>query len=270
MAERLVRALDGDRKDAKTVNRELLDWLKARGSADRPFFAFLNYNDAHYPYQLPPGRLHRFGTEPIDPYQRLLIRQWGLLDKKTVSSAGVAFAIDAYDDCIADLDEQLGILFDALDRLGLRQRTWLFIVADHGESFGEHPGYFTHGTSLYDTELHVPLVVSPPGGTGRRQVATEAVSLRDVAATIVNVVGLGAARRSPAPRWLGSGRRLTRMAPESPHRFAGVCRARAARSEPPRLLGLDRRPHTARGAQGPRLVLYPSRDNRPRAVVSLK
>ena len=43
-------------------------------------------------------------------------------------------------------------------------RTWLIIASDHGESFGEHAGVFCHGTSLYQTELHVPLVIVPPGG----------------------------------------------------------------------------------------------------------
>ena len=62
--QRLWRSLDTDRKGAAVVNRELLDWLSRRAQPERPFFAFLNYFDAHYPYQLPPGRLHRFGVEP--------------------------------------------------------------------------------------------------------------------------------------------------------------------------------------------------------------
>ena len=60
--KRLWRSLDDDRKGAADVNRELLDWLVQRHQPERPFFAFLNYFDAHYPYQLPPGRLHRFGV----------------------------------------------------------------------------------------------------------------------------------------------------------------------------------------------------------------
>ena len=116
--ERLWRALDTDRKGAAAVNRELLDWLSQRPQPERPFFAFLNYFDAHYPYQLPPGRLHRFGVEPTDNYQRILIQHWWELDKTTLSPEGVAFAADAYDDCIADLDEQLGKLVDELDRAG--------------------------------------------------------------------------------------------------------------------------------------------------------
>ena len=81
-----------DRKGAAAVNRELLDWLSDRPHPDRPFFAFLNYNDAHYPYELPPGRIHRFGAEPTENDQRHLIGEWGELDKTGVSPAGVAFA----------------------------------------------------------------------------------------------------------------------------------------------------------------------------------
>ena len=40
----------------------------------------------------------------------------------------------------------------------------MIITSDHGESFGEHAGVFCHGTSLYQTELHVPLLIIPPGG----------------------------------------------------------------------------------------------------------
>jgi arylsulfatase A-like enzyme len=195
--ELLVRSLDDDRKGAAEVNRDLRDWLAHRSQPERPFFAFLNYYDAHYPYQLPPGRFHRFGVEVTDPHQRLLIQQWGVLDKKTVSPSGVAFAAAAYDDCIADLDEQLGKLFDELNQSGVLDRTWLIVTADHGESFGEHPGVFCHGTSLYDTEVHVPLLVIPPGGSPVGQSVKEAVSLRELAATIVDIAGQAAG--SPFP-----------------------------------------------------------------------
>ena len=156
---------------------------------DRPFFAFVNYFDAHYPYRLLPGRPHRFGVEPKNKYERTLIQRWWGFDKKAVSPQGVAFVTDAYDDCIADLDEQLGKLVDELDRRGVLQRTWLIIASDHGESFGEHAGAFCHGLSLYDTELHVPLLFIPPGGTATKQVVNEAVTLRDLAATIIDVSG---------------------------------------------------------------------------------
>jgi arylsulfatase A-like enzyme len=189
-ALRVWRALDTDRKGATVINRELLDWLSTRGQSERPFFAFLNYYDAHSPYQLPPGRLHRFGVEPTDNYQRVLIEHWWDIDKTTVSPEGLAFAADVYDDCIADLDEQIGKLVDELERRGDLERTWLIITSDHGESFDEHAGVFCHGTSLYETELHVPLIIIPPGGRQAKLAVKETVSLRDVAATVVELAGV--------------------------------------------------------------------------------
>jgi arylsulfatase A-like enzyme len=186
----LWRLLDTDRKGAAVINREFIDWLAQRRQPERPFFAFLNYYDAHSPYQLTPGRIHRFGAVAADNSQRDLIQRWAELDKSVLSPPQIEFAVNAYDECIADLDEQLGVLFDELERQGILERTWLIIAADHGESFGEHPGVFIHGTSLYQTEVHVPLVIVPPGGTASKRVVTETVSLRDLAATVVDVLGL--------------------------------------------------------------------------------
>jgi arylsulfatase A-like enzyme len=194
--QRLWQSFVFDRKGAATVNREFLGWLSRRAEPARPFFAFLNYSDAHTPYELAEGRIHRFGVSQPDERQREMIRRWGDLDKIRVAPKDLPFAVDAYDDCIADLDEQLGKLLDKLWRQGVLDQTWLIIASDHGESFGEHAGVFCHGTSLYQTELHVPLLIVPPGGvTGR--VVKETVTLRDLAATIVEVLDLEAG--SPFP-----------------------------------------------------------------------
>jgi arylsulfatase A-like enzyme len=179
-----------DRKQAADINRELLDWLRRRTQPERPFFAFLNYGDAHSPYQLPRGRMRRFGTAPKDRREHELIQHWQYLDKTHLPPRDVAFAAAAYDDCIADLDEQLGKLLDDLRQSGVLNRTWVIITADHGESFGEHAGVFCHGSSLYHTELHVPLLIIPPGDSSTKQVVRETVSLRDLATTIVDVLDL--------------------------------------------------------------------------------
>lgn len=196
--QRVWMAINGNRKDAATVNREFLRWLDRRGSSGRPFFAFLNYYDAHWPYQPPGLSIHRFGVPPRDPGESDLIQNWSSLDRKGLTESQIAFARDAYDDCVADLDEQIGRLVDEIGRRGLRENTWLIVLADHGESFGEHEGVFCHGTSLYRTELHVPLLIVPPSGmklkmpvpglAGRRVAGT--ASLRDVAATVVDLAGV--------------------------------------------------------------------------------
>ena len=195
--EWLWRKLDFDRKDAAVVNREFLDWLSRRQQPDRPFFAFLNYFDAHHPYELPAGRMHRFGFEPTNSRQRYLLHEWFLLSKSSPSPAEIGFAIAAYDDCIADLDEQVGRLIDELEARGVLKHTWVIVTSDHGESFGEHSDIFCHGTSLYQTELHVPLLVIPPGGATTKRVVKETVTLRDLAATIVDMAGQDGA--SPFP-----------------------------------------------------------------------
>jgi arylsulfatase A-like enzyme len=194
---RVRERFESDRKDASMVNREFLDWLARRPQPERPFFAFLNYFDAHSPYQLSPRRIHRFGAKPTEEREYRLIQDWWTLDKTGITPGELTFVFNTYDDCVASIDEQLGRLFDDLGRRKALDRTWVILVSDHGESFGEHAGVFLHGSSLYQTELHVPLVVIPPAGIPITPVVSETASLRDLAATIVDVAGWGA--DSPFP-----------------------------------------------------------------------
>jgi arylsulfatase A-like enzyme len=194
---RIRERFESDRKDASGVNRQFLDWLAQRPQPERPYFAFLNYLDAHTPYLLPPGRIRRFGTKPLEDRQSWLIGDWWTLDKSQVSSQELAFVRDAYDDCVASIDEQVGRLFDELERRGALDRTWVILVSDHGESFGEHEGVYVHGSSLYRTELHVPLVVIPPPGIRIKPVVADTASLRDMASTIVDIAGWGAESAFP-------------------------------------------------------------------------
>ena len=147
------------RKDAARINGDLLAWLKTTGQ--RPFFAFLNYVDAHSPYVPPAGFDRHFGATPESCADRSILDQWFTLDKATVSQREIQLASDAYDDCLAYLDEQLGRLFDELDREGVLGNTLVIVTADHGEQFGEHTLY-CHSSSLYDPEIHVPLLAILP------------------------------------------------------------------------------------------------------------
>jgi arylsulfatase A-like enzyme len=190
-AETTWRLLGQERKTAGVINREFLDWLSTRRGASRPFFAFLNFYDAHHPYQLPPPGIHRFGAEPGTDQELAVIRNWPEIVKLGPTDQQRIFALNSYDDCVAGLDEQLGQLIDELERRAVLDNTWVIITADHGESFGEHPGEFMHGVTLYQTETHVPLVIVPPGGARAPQVVAVPVSLRDLAATIAEMSGFG-------------------------------------------------------------------------------
>ena len=191
------------RKVASSINDGFLNWLSRRHQPSRPFFAFLNYFDAHSPYLLPPGASWRFGLKPHAESDTLRPS----LDRLTLPENYSVLAQDCYDNCLAYLDEQLGKLFAALDRRAILDHTLVVVTSDHGEGLGEH-GLVFHGESLYRTEISVPLLIAPPAFK-RDQVVNEPVSLRDLPATIANLVGLGPG--SPFP-----GRSLARFWQASP------------------------------------------------------
>ena len=197
------------RRDAESVNRGFLAWLDHRRDPGRPFFAFLNYLDAHVPYKLPAGASPRFGKKPQTRDElRIIYDDWSLIDKLQLQKQFITLALDSYDNCVAYLDEQLGQLFDDLESRGVLDRTWVVIAGDHGEGLGEHD-LFEHGESLYSTEIHVPLLILPPAGDQPQSVVRDTVSLRDLPATIVDMVGLESG--APFP-----GRSLSRLWENTP------------------------------------------------------
>jgi arylsulfatase A-like enzyme len=182
-------------RDAEGINQALLDWLGRTRRDGRPYFAFLNYLDAHEPFLAPPQEAGRFGLRPASRRDwKMLLDYWDL-DKLKLAERDIELARDAYDDCIAALDRRVGALLDRLERSGELRNTVVIITSDHGEQFGEH-GVFNHGFSLYSQEVLVPLLIIAPTAPASRRVATP-VSLRDLPATIVELAG--AATESPFP-----------------------------------------------------------------------
>ncbi len=88
---------------------------------------------------------------------------------------------------IPALMEVLGILWEEFERRGVLDRAWLVITADHGEEFWEHGSYY-HGTSVYNPQTRIPLIVHPPRGETVAEHAY-AVGLLDVTATLTAAVG---------------------------------------------------------------------------------
>ncbi len=71
--EQLLWLVKTNPKEAEVVNRSFVDWLSTRPQTERPFFAFLNFFDAHHPYKIPETGLHRFGFKPRNHRERNLI-----------------------------------------------------------------------------------------------------------------------------------------------------------------------------------------------------
>ena len=93
-----------------------------------------------------------------------LLERWFISDKKQLSPRDIEFVLDAYDDGLALLDQQVGLLFEDLERAGRLANTLVIVTADHGEELGDH-GLYGHASSLYDGEIHVPLLIWLPGET---------------------------------------------------------------------------------------------------------
>ena len=172
------------RRQAPVITERLLRWLG--GHDDRPFFAFVNYYDAHRPYWSPEPFRDRFvpDGEGLDsrPFREAQPGDDTLPEKTD-------WAINAYDGSLAYLDDQLRLLFQTMEERGFLDNTLVIITSDHGEEFGEH-GVFDHGNSLYRQALHVPLLLRFTGRIPAETTVEAPVSLSALPATIMDLIGL--------------------------------------------------------------------------------
>jgi arylsulfatase A-like enzyme len=118
---------DGLRLPADVVTDRALAWL---GQSRAPFFAWVHFYDAHAPCQPPEAYL--------------------------LASGG-----NAYNAAIGFMDVQAGRLIGWLRARALLDRTVVVVIADHGESLGDH-GEITHARRLFESVLHVPFILRAP------------------------------------------------------------------------------------------------------------
>jgi choline-sulfatase len=118
----------GAQRPANEVADDAIAFVSAR--QDAPFFAWAHFYDPHAPY------------EPPEPYK-------------------TRFAGREYDGEVAFTDAQVGRVLDALRAAGHGEDTVVAVVADHGESLGEH-GEVTHAVLIYESTLHVPFLLAGP------------------------------------------------------------------------------------------------------------
>ncbi|MDH7569564.1 MAG: sulfatase [Armatimonadota bacterium] len=183
-------------RKGEAVTDAALRVLDACARQDKPWFAFLHYWDPHTPY-LPPAPFHRMfyhgderdpanrSMDPVFAFEpfRYYFEQWmgGVTD--------IEFPKAQYDAEIAYADACLQHVFTQLQARGLLEQTLLIITADHGEEMDEHQMWFDHH-GLYDTNLHVPLIMRCPGYLPRGKRVDGMVTLMDVAPTILSMVGM--------------------------------------------------------------------------------
>lgn len=149
------------RRPGEKVVDSALKWLGGRTT--RPFFCWIHLYDAHAPYD---ARAEQFGDE---------------------------FASQPYDAGIAVEVQQLARVLRFVDDRGIRDRTVIVVAGDHGEGLGEH-GEEEHGSLLYNTTLRVPWAIRAPRDCRPGHHVAEAVSLVDLAPTLLDLLGM------PAPK----------------------------------------------------------------------
>lgn len=176
------------RKTGEEITSSFLNWVPT--TSGRPFFAFLNYLDAHQPY-LPPKRFdEQFGSPTPRDFSMLDHRP--LMGNMKRSAAEITAPQlqrerEAYEASIAYLDDQVDRLLRSLEERGLLQNTVVIITADHGEQFKEHEDLITHGNSLYRFATEVPLLVIAPSGATPGTAVPQPVSLSRIPATVAEL-----------------------------------------------------------------------------------
>ena len=179
---------------AETINAEVFPLIGQFHDRGSPFFLFLNYMDAHDPYDPPAPYSTLYSPEPTIPlseYYSLSLEVAQL--KRQVPDPVRDSLIAKYDGGIAYLDHQVGLLMEHLRRLDLFDDTLIIITADHGEAFGEHQT-LGHGMSVYEDQVRVPLVIKWPRGSQQPAVRISASGV-DLKPTIVETVGLRTKQR---------------------------------------------------------------------------
>jgi len=152
-----ILALEAERRGDRTA-LALDAWLDTHAAGtSAPFFAWLHLYDPHEPYHAPA---------PFGP----------------------AFADSPYDGEIAFDDAVVASVMDHLGQVGLRDRTLVAIIGDHGESLGEH-GEETHSMFVYDAAIRVPFILWAPGLLPAGRVVKEPVRATDLAPTVLDLLG---------------------------------------------------------------------------------
>ncbi len=185
------------RRDVDTADRaiELLE-----EHAGTSFFLGVGFFRPHAPLLAPRRFFERGGTAPRLPSDFMPkptppegAGPWAfgpntdIFRDRSATRAEARDALLAYHACVAFIDEQIGRILAALDRLALRERTIVTLLGDHGFHLGERGKWGKYG-SLYDSATRVPLILDVPGRDPAR--CARLVELVDVFPTLAELAGL--------------------------------------------------------------------------------
>src|SRR5580658_8375325 len=162
-----------DNFPAKTDTKERWDRVERRGMEvvehaeawfgkhrAGPHFVWVHLFDPHDPYEPPPPFSEKYKDH-------------------------------LYDGEIAYADSAVAHWIAFLKKAGVYDNAIIIVTGDHGEGLGEH-GEETHGLFLYDSTLHIPLLLKLPAAAHRGTVIGAQVRTTDILPTILSVTGAAA------------------------------------------------------------------------------
>ena len=183
------------RQRGDLVTRDALAWIDGQRGHEAPLFVFLNYMDAHRPYNARAAADGRQSVALLDELiERVIARGEGESEAVVKLRADL---VALYDEALGNLDAALGALFDGLENRGLLDGALVIVTSDHGEAFGEH-GLVEHSKDVREPLLRVPFVVKAPRQRIGRDVA-QRVSSVDVAGLVAAATDIGGARYARLP-----------------------------------------------------------------------
>ena len=153
-----------------------IEFIQKQSDSDSPWLLNLNVYDPHPPFTPPKAYADRFDPStmpgphfrPSDLEQQAKLAELDFQDELRTPEEHDAHRVQAlYYAMIAQIDDQLARILDALDATGQRDNTIVLFTSDHGEALGDH-GLMYKGCRFYEGLVRVPLIFSWPSGSSSR------------------------------------------------------------------------------------------------------
>lgn len=194
LAWRNFRAGNMMERNCRYTNSLALPWIRRYTGDATPFFLWIHYFDPHSPYAPPDheqtyyaGRVTlSFDAYPDEAAQENARRAVQFTNK----SPEPGRPEELYLGEVSETDRAFGEILRQLAGSGVMERTVIAALADHGESFGEHGYFYTHGEDIYEPALSIPLVLYSGYPYIETGLDTRLACASDIAATLLPAVGL--------------------------------------------------------------------------------
>ncbi|MEO7300762.1 MAG: sulfatase, partial [Verrucomicrobiota bacterium] len=157
------------------------DWTKKMPK--QPFFGYANILYSHESKIRADKELFAQLTEKLKPSERHDPKKM-VVPPYHPDAPEVRRDLANYYDLVTAVDYKVGEILDAIDRAGIASNTVVILTGDHGRGLPRSKRW------VYDSGIHVPLIVRWPGHVKPKTVINDLVSFIDFAPTMLSVAGV--------------------------------------------------------------------------------